>query len=1038
MKLHHHLILRSPLLPFNATESSPAFEEALYLASPDFYKEYKKYLDGKITLPKEKRKIEQSLYKYSSRASSRCTPYGLFAGVSSIFPGIEENITFSNELSHQLQRKTRLDMNVVCELAQELSKMPAIQQELLFYPNLSVYRQGDFYRYVEYFYVNNRRVHKLNKVDFSTYLQSVLEFCSSGKKLSQIFPVLMEQEVEEADARDFINELVAAQLLISEFQPTVTGTEFFELLLQKLGVISEASADELVLEIYQVLTHVKGSLQELDKQVLNPVDVYQQIFVNLKNILPSVKETNLFQVDLFKKSASMHVDTTLEKNIQEAYSFLNKLGKNTSNPGLTDFIKRFTEKYEEQEIPLSEALDTESGLGYPGKDEQGINDLIDDIGIMSNANGEGKLEYTALDQQLFRLLLQAYKEGNKVISLQEEAFSSFNNATEQLPPSMAAMFELTDVSTGQLYLHSSGGSSAINLLGRFGHGTPELGKLIEEIAQHEEAQLPEDALLAEIVHLPETRVGNILARPRFRNYEIPYLAQSTAASDFQIPLEDLLVSVRQNKVFLRSKRLNKQVIPRLGNAHNFSFNSLPVYRFLCDLQSHYFQKAYIGFSWGAFSSNFTFLPRAEFKNVILSPAQWRFKKKDFEQLFAATEEEAVRLQKFKAFKEQHQLPDLFLLSEGDNELLIDCNKAIAIDTFIETLKKREAIVLNEFLFNPEHPVITDERGYWYTNEFVAILFNQTPSAPAIKPEPVKRTAVQREFIPGSEWMYFKIYCGVKTADLVLTTVIKPLTEMLLQEGLIRKWFFIRYSDSSGIHTRLRMLVERPEYKNRVMDLFHEFTAPLVNERSIDKILMDTYVREIERYGSSSIELAESIFHNDSVCCVQVLDLLDADTGNRIRWKYGLLSVDRFLSDLGYSPEEKHACITQLAQSFFREHGASKMLKVSLDDKYRQLKKEIEELFKTIDHPENELFPLHEALQERTRKNTPILKGLLALEEENLLEIKKTYLISSYLHMLLNRLFMGRQRTNEFVVYEMLERYYKSWIARSVKQKVTIV
>ena len=102
---------------------------------------------------------------------------------------------------------------------------------------------------------------------------------------------------------------------------------------------------------------------------------------------------------------------------------------------------------------------------------------------------------------------------------------------------------------------------------------PEIEKLTRTILQREEANQP-DCVYAEIVHLPESRIGNILMRPVLRKYEIPYLCGTTLSEEFQIPVTDLLVRIEGDKVVLRSKKLNKQVIPRMTTAHNFSMTTI--------------------------------------------------------------------------------------------------------------------------------------------------------------------------------------------------------------------------------------------------------------------------------------------------------------------------------------------------------------------------------------------------------------------------------------------------------------------------------
>ena len=63
--------------------------------------------------------------------------------------------------------------------------------------------------------------------------------------------------------------------------------------------------------------------------------------------------------------------------------------------------------------------------------------------------------------------------------------------------------------------------------------------------------------------------------------------------------------------------------------------------------------------------------------------------------------------------------------------------------------------------------------------------------------------ITRKFHPGSEWLYFKVYTGIKTSDTILQEVIEPLVEQLQIQNLIDQWFFIRYNDPKP-HLRIRL------------------------------------------------------------------------------------------------------------------------------------------------------------------------------------------------------------------------------------------
>ena len=63
--------------------------------------------------------------------------------------------------------------------------------------------------------------------------------------------------------------------------------------------------------------------------------------------------------------------------------------------------------------------------------------------------------------------------------------------------------------------------------------------------------------------------------------------------------------------------------------------------------------------------------------------------------------------------------------------------------------------------------------------------------------------MERIFIPGSRWLFFKLYTGTQSADILLTRHIGPFVRRLCESGAIDDFFFIRYTDPL-FHLRLRL------------------------------------------------------------------------------------------------------------------------------------------------------------------------------------------------------------------------------------------
>jgi len=316
------------------------------------------------------------------------------------------------------------------------------------------------------------------------------------------------------------------------------------------------------------------------------------------------------------------------------------------------------------------------------------------------------------------ILLHRYQQSSQnIIELNDEDVKGVEDVWDDFPPTFSVICQiLQDNDQGRsVFIQSVGGQSAAGLLGRFCH-------LDEQILNHalsitaKESEMNSDTIFAEIAHLPESRIGNILLRPVLRSYEIPYLAKPGVTGEFELRPDDLYVSVKNNRIILRSKRLNKEIIPRMSTAHNYSGqDSMPVYHFLCDMQ-HQSGRIGFGFHWNDTAQQLDYLPRVVYKNSILSQARWMVGEKEIK-VFIGIKDDSELLKKIKEWQGTRNIPDTVLLADGDNELYIDLNNPLSIRAWLSVVKKRSSFRLEEFLFDPTTAVVHGPEGV-FTNEFI--------------------------------------------------------------------------------------------------------------------------------------------------------------------------------------------------------------------------------------------------------------------------------------------------------------------------------
>ena len=1026
------VILRSPSLNFPISLEEEKlkeflldkyFLEALYVSSPNLYNNAKKWLEGNIKKEQEKRKIEYSLIRYIIRMYSRSTPFGLFSGCSTVeWKREPTEIIFDD---NRFIRSTRLDLNFLQYVAAFLIGEEEIGYYLRYFPNSSLYKMGTEWRYVSYFFAPGKEAtYQLSSIPATEISTHLFELSKKGVTQKELIDFLQQMGESTLEARGFVQAMIDSQVLISELTVNVTGPLFFDQIVRKLSELQERHPTPTCKEFLAALLRVESILKDLDLNVVNSVTSYKQVNTIFKEMGMEYDEKKIFQIDAVNSTLKSKIDVRIQSILSEAWEVIYALSTPPKNVELHLFARKFQARYGEREMPIAEVLDLEAGIGFPISSPSFQTPLSEGISEFYNSDSsDQKLEWNPQQRLLWSKLLEAKENDAYTLNIDKKDIEHFYISYKDLPDSTSIIFRIIDDERNQIYFEGVGGGSAINLLGRFTHMDPEIDYLVKGISEKEKALNPGE-LLAEIVHVPPGRHGNVVQRTVIRDFEIPYLGKSTIDPCAQITIDDILVKVVRGKIILRSKKLGKVILPRFSTAYNFRLSSLPVFRFLCELQ-YQGKRTHMAFRWGNLSRLLKFFPRVTYKEVVIHPATWYLERDDFRCLTEYSGEDI--LNKMYLFQTLWKLPQYFCLVEADLELLIDCFNELTVRNFIEAIRKKESIELKEFFFDKD-TAVKDKRGNKYVHQFVAPVFRKIEkldTSDSFKMSTYSDEGIRGKFSPGSEWLFYKFYCGFRSADTILIDCVKPLLDELTREGLIKKWFFVRYSDPEW-HVRFRLQLKDISLCSRVMNLVQVHIQKFEDTGLIWRTVLGTYQRELERYGKRGIELAEELFALDSANILNIICQTYGKLEEDSRWVMGFYLVEEWLELFQYSLDQKVSFLERAKDNFLEEFGSEKGLKVQLDKKFRKYK---ETIFSMISTHNPLSFEESVVSFKNTASFSYISVQLVELEHSKLLEVPLSHFVSSILHMSLNRLFPASQRLHELIIYYCMYRFYKSNQAR---------
>jgi thiopeptide-type bacteriocin biosynthesis protein len=264
---------------------------------------------------------------------------------------------------------------------------------------------------------------------------------------------------------------------------------------------------------------------------------------------------------------------------------------------------------------------------------------------------------------------------------------------------------------------------------------------------------------------------------------------------------------------------------------------------------------------------------------------------------------------------------------------------------------------------------------------------------------------------------------------VLLDLVQPLVDEVVGRGDVESWFFLRYADPHP-HLRVRFRGDPQRLAAAVLPALHRHAEALLADGRLWRTQLDTYVREVERYGGGGgIELCEELFRIDSEAVLAILASVPGDEGLTWRWKLTLAAIDQLIQGL-VPADERLGHVRRCRDAYVAELDPTGSLRPALGRTWRAERAGISELLDLIAAPGPSPYPAVAALQRRAAESAHLLGELGRRAAAGLLTEPLPGIAQSLCHLHAIRLLRSAPRLQELVVYDLLDRTYRARRARA--------
>lgn len=808
----------------------PLLREAIAVSSPSLDGVLDRIARGEPLPRKKMRRAAHSISRYVLRMATRATPFGLLAGVGLASFGADPGVTWGT--GHA--KHVRADLAWLSAVVTELERRPEVVACLRVTANDLCHRRGD-----------RVLVPRLRAVDeLTTEAKSIrytaavrqaladaarpVPFADLVASLRTTFPA-----VAEATVTGMLTGLVATSALITELRPPLDGRDQLDHVVTTLAT----HADRLPADVGDTLAELTAIRAAIAEYATTPVGgsrdrvaaltgrmcrlhaadtptIQVDTTVDLAVTLPEIVRTELCHgIDALKAISSVHHGRTRAD----------------------DFHERFLERYgTDRAVPLTDLLESPTWTGATETGGQPPDDR---------------------ERLLFAIAQQAAMNGDTEVVLDDDHVARLSGDRPG-PASLDVLAQLVadsvlDVRAGDFRLvvlmtYLTAGSYAGRFAPHLGAGAARVGDAVRG-----------GPSTVQVVYPPRAgRAANLAQVPIWTDRSVPLGAFADRGAPDVLGLADLAVAADPDRLRVVDARTGEEIVPSMPNMLISDTQAPDAVRLLTAVVRD--SRVRPRWRWRG-AASLPFLPRVRFGRTIFSPARWLPEPA----LLVPGNDDWAR--DFAAWRARWRVPDVVQSVRGDHRITLDLDD-----------ERHRALLREEWGREPsaylaEPPAGTRTGHGWlagHANEIVFSLADATPdrttsrqAITVVRDRPVHR--------PGSDWCYAKWYGPSSTQDEVIAGHLPVLRESL--GALVDRWFYVRYTDADGAHLRLRWHVAPDRSPGEPLVVLDEWAGRMASLRLGDRLVLDTYDPEFERYGGVDLaETAELAFEADSESCAAQL------------------------------------------------------------------------------------------------------------------------------------------------------------------------